>query len=467
MSDRGAPAASRRGPDGRAAAPGGQRIEPLRHLGRFRLVAIGINSVIGGGIFILPAEVAGLIGPTSIVAYVVAGVVVIGVGLALASLASRYETSGGPYLYVRGAFGEFAGFQTGWLFCLARLTAMAGLVNGFARYLGALLPWAADPIGRAAAIIACSAVIISINMIGIRQTSGASNLFAVAKVLPLIILAIGGLFFLHAENFTPQSFEGMSFLRAVLLLIFAFSGFEILTVPAEESHRPRRDIPFAVIATILTVCAIYLPVHLVATGMLHDLASEQAPLAAAALILAGPIGRYAMTFIAATSMAGCALISLVGGTRLMYSMSSARQIPRFMGSLHAGWRTPVRATLLMGVIGTALAITSVYSTLAAISAGTRLLVYLACCLACLRGPRSASGFAPSAGRAVEPSGARRRMIPALTAIAIMALLCALKGEEIAGGLAGIAIGTVLYFGMMLSPGARRGRAAEAVGGTTP
>jgi len=205
----------------------------------------------------------------------------------------------------------------------------------------------------------------------------------------------------------------------------------------------------------------------VATGMLHDLASEQAPLAAAALILAGPIGRYAMTFIAATSMAGCALISLVGGTRLMYSMSSARQIPRFMGSLHAGWRTPVRATLLMGVIGTALAITSVYSTLAAISAGTRLLVYLACCLACLRAPRSASGFAPSAGRAVEPSGARRRMIPALTAIAIMALLCALKGEEIAGGLAGIAIGTVLYFGMMLSPGARRGRAAEAVGGTTP
>ena len=138
-----------------------------------------------------------------------------------------------------------------------------------------------------------------------------------------------------------------------------------------------------------------------------------------------------------------------------------------MGSLHAAWRTPVRATLLMGVIGTALAIASVYSTLAAISAGTRLLVYLACCLACLRGPRSASGVAPSARRVVEPSGARRRMIPALTAIAIVALLCALKGEEIVGGLSGIAIGTVLYFGMMLSPGARRGRAAEAVGGTTP
>ncbi len=430
--------------------PGGS-VAPLRHLGRFRLVAVGINSVIGGGIFILPAEVAGLIGPASLFAYVVAGIVVIGVGLALATLASRYDISGGPYLYVHRAFGEFAGFQIGWLFCLARLTAMAGLVNGFGRYLGALLPWAAEPLGRAAVIIACSGLITTINMIGIRQTSQASNLFTVAKVLPLVVLAIGGMFFLRAGNFTLRPVEAMSFLRAVLLLIFAFSGFEILTVPAEESLRPRRDMPFALIATILTVCAIYLPVHLVATGMLNDLASEQAPLATAAGLLAGPIGRYAMTFVAATSMAGCALISLVGGTRLMYSMSSARQIPRWIGSLDSAWRTPVRATLLMGVIGTTLAIASAYSTLAAISTGTRLLVYLACCLACLRG-------------AAAPAGGR--IMAGLTSIAIVALLCALKKEEILAGLSGIAIGTVLYFGMTLLAGARRRRAAQAVGGTT-
>src|SRR3989442_4080326 len=168
---------------------------------------------------------------------------------------------------------------------------------------------------------------------------------------------------------------------------------------------------FALIATILTVSAIYLLVHTVATGMLPGLSSDAAPLATAAGIIAGPSGRYAMTAVAAASMAGCALISLVGGTRLMYAMSSARQIPRWMGSLHASWRTPVRATLLMGAIGTALAIASAYSTLAAISAGTRLLVYLACCLACLRSPRAAAGVVPSAPGAVEPSVARRSMIP--------------------------------------------------------
>jgi APA family basic amino acid/polyamine antiporter len=212
--------------------------------------------------------------------------------------------------------------------------------------------------------------------------------------------------------------------------------------------------PFAVIATILIVCAIYLPIHLVAAGMLDNLASEQAPLASVAGILAGPAGRYGMTFIAATSMAGCALISLVGGTRLMYSMSSARQLPDWMGSLHAVWRTPVRATMIIGVLGTALAIGSVYSTLAAISAGTRLLVYLACCLACLRRPSATR----EDGGPGEPGGLRGRIIPALTSVAIVALLCALERKEVIGGLSGVGIGTVLYFGMR--------RAVQAVGGRT-
>src|SRR3989442_12267563 len=122
-------ATSLRGPDCRSASPAGQRIEPLRHLGRFRLVAIGINSVIGGGIFILPAEVAGLIGPTSILAYVVPGVVAIGVGLALASLASRYETPGGPYLYVPGASGGSPGLPPGGLFSPTVLPRGRGLAT--------------------------------------------------------------------------------------------------------------------------------------------------------------------------------------------------------------------------------------------------------------------------------------------------------------------------------------------------
>jgi amino acid transporter len=261
----------------------------------------------------------------------------------------------------------------------------------------------------------------------------------------------------QAENFTLAPVEPMSFLRAVLLLIFVFSGFEILTVPAEESLQPRRDMPFALITTILTVCAIYMLVHSVATGMLPGLAADPAPLATAAAIIAGPAGRYGMTAIAAASMAGCALVSLVGGTRLLYAMSSARQIPSWMGALHAGWRTPVQATLLMGGIGTLLAIFSAYDTLAAISAGTRLLVYLACCFASLR-------LAGAPGEAAS-SPVRARLVASLTAVAIVVLLCGLKGREAGWGAFGIGLGTVLYIGMSFYAGARRGRAAEAVGGT--
>jgi basic amino acid/polyamine antiporter, APA family len=415
-------------------------VAPVRHLGRFRLAAVGINSVIGGGIFILPATVARLVGPASLATYVLAGLVVLGVGLSLASLASRFETSGGPYLYVHRTFGAFAGFQIGWLFCLARLTAMASLLSGFALYVGALVPGGSENRTRAALVILCALFVVGTNVAGIRQTSGATNLLAVAKIAPLIVLGVAGLFFIKSENFVATPYGPTEFLRAVLLLIFAFSGFEILTVPAEESHQPRRDMPFALIATILTVCVLYLVVHTVALGMLPNLAAEKAPLASAAGIMAGSAGRYAMTLVAAFSTAGCSLASMVGGSRILYAMSSARQIPSWIGALEARLRTPVVASLLMGVLATVLAIAAAYDRLAAVSAGTRLLVYLACCLACLRRTAAAG----------EVGG---RKVAAATAAAILALLCGLEGREAMAGLAGIAFGTLLYLG------ARRGRVA--------
>ncbi len=423
------------------------RIVPLRHLGRPRLVAVGINSVIGGGIFILPATVTALVGTASIAAYLAAGTVVVGVGLALGALAARHEASGGPYLYVARAFGPFAGFQAGWFFCLARLTAMANLMNGFAQYLGTLAPWGTHPAARAALVLTCASAVVAINIAGIRATSGAANLLAVAKVAPLVLLGLTGLFYLRAENFIAVPFRPTDFLRAVLLLIFAFSGFEILTVPAEESLEPRRDMPYALIATIGTVCLIYLLVHCVSLGMLPGLAAEAAPLAAAGRI-AGPPGRYGMTAVAAVSMAGCALVSLVGASRLLYAMSRARQIPTVLGALHAGLRTPVVASLLMGSLAAGLAIAGGYAELAAVSAGARMLIFLAWCLACLT---------PASGGAV-----RGRVVAALTAAAILALFTGMERREVIAGLVGLGVGMSLYLLARLGVGV-----APAIEGEVP
>jgi APA family basic amino acid/polyamine antiporter len=406
-------------------------VSPVRHLGRLRLVAVGLNSVIGGGIFILPATVTALVGGAGLAGYLAAGAVVTGVGLALGYLAARHDASGGPYLYVREAFGPFAGFQVGWLFCLARLTAMANLMNGFAQYLGALAPGAARPLARAGFVLLCAAAIVTTNIVGIRATSRAANILAVVKVAPLVLLGLAGLFFLRPGAFALATVRPSAMLRSVLLLIFAFTGFEILTVPAEESHRPRRDMPFALAATIGIVCALYLLVHAVSLGVLPDLGAEPAPLAAAAGVIAGPGGRYGMTLVAALSMAGCALLALVGGSRMLYAMSARRQIPAFLGALHPGFRTPLNASLLLGSIATALAIGGGYAELAAVSAGARMLVYLACCLACLR--------LPAAGAAT-----RGRAVPLLTAAAIAALLPGLERREVVAGMIGILIGPALY-----------------------
>jgi amino acid transporter len=451
-------------PPGAAAAGAAAPVRPIRHLGPVRIAGLGINSVIGGGIFVLPAVVAALAGPASLFAYAAAGAFVFGVGLVLAQLASRHDLSGGPYRYVQHAFGGFWGFQAGWLFCLARLSAAASLLNAFARYLGGIVPGGSGLAGRALLVAAAALFITGTNIAGIRQTARATTFLAAIKIAPLLALGIAGLAFVDPALLRPAPVEPMAFLRAVLLLTFAFSGFEIATVSAEESLRPRRDVPLALMITIASVCALYLLVHAVALGLLPGLADERAPLAAIAGRLAGNTGLFVMIAAAGLSTAGCSLASLVGGTRVLYAMSATRQIPPFIGALHPGRRTPVNATLMMGAAAAVLAVWGRYEWLSAISAGTRLLVYLGCCLACLRPAHAdpAIGAWPASGATAAPAGPAPRFggRPAalLTAGAVAVVLCGLELTEAVAGMIGLGIGMVLYLA------AGRARAAFARGG---
>jgi len=432
-------------------------VAPVRHLGRGALVAVGLNSVIGGGIFILPATVAALAGATSLFAYAAAAAIVFGIGTTLARLATRHETSGGPYAYVEAAFGPFAGFQVGWLFCLARLTALANLLNGAALYLGALWPVLARPLPRALLILACAALVTAILLSGIRRTATTAELLALAKVLPLVALGVLGLFLVDPARLQPAPVEPLSFARAVLLLIYAFTGFEILTVPAEESLDPRRDMPSALRLTLAAVCAIYMLVHVAALGALANLGGEQAPLAALAARLAGEPARVGMTLIASVSMAGCGLASLLGASRMLYALSAAGRIPAVLGALEQRRRTPALAALLVAACAVVLAISGSYVYLAALSSGSRLLIYLACCLAALvrapgaatapaAGPTEAPAALPAAAplRVTVPARARRVLVPLLTAAAIGVLLLVLEPREVVSGMIGVGAGVGLY-----------------------
>ena len=413
-------------------SPARQAVRPIRGMGRWSLVALGVNSVIGAGIYGLPGAVAESLGAYSIPAYFAAAAMVLIFGHSMALLARRTELTGGPYVYVAAAFGPFAGFVVGWLFFLARITALGAVTNVFVSYFARFVPQAGSGAGRALAMIGCTAVLASINIVGIRETARTNNLFAVGKMVPLAVFIIAGAFFADwsrlAPAFVPQP---AAWGEALLLLIFAFGGFEFLTVPAEESTRPTEQVPFALIATITCVSVIYIGIQVVTVGLGDWTAGAADPLAQAAGRFAGAAGAAFMAAGAIVSTTGTNLANILVNSRLLYAFSRDGLIPAPLGAIHARYRTPVVAIAVVSAAGTALALSGTFAYLAALSAAVRLMMYGCCCAAALRLRPGRSGLASFA-------------LPAAGVLASVLLLATLSLRElvIAGAAAGV--GVVLH-----------------------
>src|SRR3989475_10777666 len=200
----------------------------VRGIRRWDLVALTINGIIGAGIFGLPAKVYSLIGSYSLIAFVVCALVVMLIILCFAEVGSRFEATGGPYLYAREAFGSTVAFEVGWLIWLARLTAFAANCNLMVSYLSFFWAPANSGITRALIITGVVISLTALNVFGVRQAAIASNLFTVGKLIPMLVFVAAGLFFLnpHAFAFGARPSAG-AFSPSVLLLVLAFTGFEI------------------------------------------------------------------------------------------------------------------------------------------------------------------------------------------------------------------------------------------------
>src|SRR5919112_3304811 len=168
----------------------------VRGIRKWDLVALIINSMVGAGIFVLPAQAYGLIGPYSLLAFVVCALVVALIILCFAEVGSRFRETGGPYLYAREAFGPAAGFQVGWMFWLARLTSSATNCNLLVVYLGYFWPGANGGVWRAAIIAAVIVGLTAVNYVGVRDAAAVSNVFAVGKLAPLLVFVAVGVFFI-------------------------------------------------------------------------------------------------------------------------------------------------------------------------------------------------------------------------------------------------------------------------------
>ena len=354
----------------------------VRGIGRWDLTAIAINTIIGAGIFGLPSKVHALIGSYSLWAFIACAFIIGIVVICYAEVSSRFTATGGPYLYAKEAFGPVVGFEVGWLYWLVRVTSFAANCNLFVTYVGFFTPLSDNSTIRMGIIAAIVILLTVVNLIGVRQSAQATNFFTVGKLLPLFVFAIAGLFFIEPANFTfgdPPGYDAFS--AAVLLLIYAFLGFENAVIPAGETKDPQKSVPFAIIVGLAVVAFVYILIQVVAIGTLPGLAQSERPLADAASNFLGIYGAAFITIGALVSILGNLNTSLLGSTRLLFAMGEQRELPAILASTHPKYRTPFFSTLFTAVVVLVLTIYSSFLSALAIATITRLLVYATTCLA--------------------------------------------------------------------------------------
>jgi basic amino acid/polyamine antiporter, APA family len=390
-----------------APFPGGSDGRLVRAIGRFDLTAAIVNGVIGSAIFGMPASQAALTGAWSPLVCLVAGAGVLTIVLCFAEVASRFREAGGPYLYVRESFGPLLGFQAGWLTFWVRILSLAANLNIFVEYLGQVVPSAGSPLGRASVMVAMMAVLTVINLIGVRQATWTVDVFTAAKLAPLVLLVLLGLPRLRPEVLATQAVAEPDWTGAILLLMFAYGGFEAPLIPAGEAKDPRRDTAFALLAGLGVIAAVYTLVQLVIVGMVPHLAGTKAPVAAAFGALLGPVGVPLAALAAMVSVWGYSTGSVLQSPRVLYSMAERHELPPFLASVHGRFQTPHVAIVVFAALTTAVAVYGTFEATATLSAIVRLVTYGLTCAALpmlrLRRPNEAPGFRAPGAFLVTPA----------------------------------------------------------------
>lgn len=356
----------------------------VRGIRRWDLIAITINGIIGAGIFGLPAKVFALIGSYSLIAFVACALVVTLIILCFAEVSSRFDQTGGPYVYARAAFGPTVAFEVGWLIWLARITAFAANCNLLVNYLGYFFPDATSGFWRPTIIITVVISLAAINILGVRQAAIVSNLFTVGKLIPMIIFIAAGLFFLnpHAFALGPAPAAG-KFSQSVLLLIYAFTGFEMAAIPAGEIRNPQKDLPHALLIAIGVVALLYISIQVVCVGTLPgmELALSQKPLADAGTRFLGTAGGAIISAGAIISITGNLNVLVLSGSRVPFAMAEQEQLPALIGSVHRRFFSPHVAIICTAAVMLCLTLNQSFVQALTISAIARLLTYGATCLA--------------------------------------------------------------------------------------
>ena len=357
-----------------------------REIGLFGATALGIGAIIGSGIFIVTGIVAGIAGPAMILSVLIAGVIAVFSAMSVAELGAYLPEEGGTYAYAQKLISPFAGFIAGWIWVFSNIFVGAAVSLGFAHYFVTLFP--AVPV-KITAVVIC-ALFIVINYLGLKESVLFNNILVTAKVLILLFFVAFGLGFFSPGNFTPLVPEGtMGVLGGAALIFFAYTGFARVTIMAEEVHDPEKNIPRSIYLALGISTVIYLLVSLVAVGLAGApaLAHSGSPLADA-IGMSGSSG--AVLLISAGAMIATAsvlLTTIMGISRIVFSMARSQDLPLLFGRIHPRFSTPHYAIAITGACMIAALLLADLALVVAVGTFAMLLYYLIANFAALRLPR--------------------------------------------------------------------------------
>lgn len=413
-----------------------------RAVSRWQIVGISVNAVVGSGVYLVPAAAAAFMGAASLWAVPLAGLAVLLLALCFAEAGSHFKQPGAAYIYTREAFGEFIGFQVGWMAWLTRIAGGAALCNGLAQALTFVLPGATGGFTRVAVIAVPLVLLTAINVIGVKHAARLEVVVTVAKLLPLLFLIAVGIPAVDGSLIFPMPApDPAGIAAAASLLLFAFAGFENTAAAAGEFKNPQRDVPFALIISIISITLLYTLVQLVALGTLPDLAArvDGAPLADAVALIVGVWAGVFLTLGVVVSIGGNIGNTMLVGPRYLFALAKTGFGPPFLARIHPRFHTPHWSIVAQFVVVGALALSGSFVQLAMLSIIARLATYIGTAAAV---PVLRRKIGASEHTIVLPGGAT---IPVLALLVCIAFLASATPENLIAGLIALVVGGAVYF----------------------
>ena len=413
----------------------------VRTVGTFGLAASVINSVIGAGIFIVPAAMAAATGVYACLAFLGCAVAMGTVVLCFAEGGRRVPTSGGPYGYIEAAFGPIAGSIAGTLVWVSAVLACGGVLAALADSLASVVSPTFAAAARAGVIVSALGFLVAINLRGVSSGTRFIAAATLVKLVPLLIFIAVGAGAMHATNFhaasTTVSPEGFG--RAAILAMFTLVGMETALGASGEVARPTRTIPRALITAMAFVALLYVSIQLIAQGILGAaLATSSAPLADA-MSRINPTLRALLLAGASVSMVAWIGSDILGSPRVLFALARDGLLPSVLGRVHARTRVPYAAIVCYAAIAAVLALSGSFAELAVVATLASAALYLAGCAAVWR--LTWSGRAESA----SIMSTRWLVIAAAAGIVSMFIVIILATwAEIAGLAATILAGALAY-----------------------